>query len=91
MALAQIARGSSIRDGSFKQRVHAITALIVPGFAGVIRHADTLALALDARCYTPGAERTHLHSWKMRIKDVLLSVVTLGVVSAIIVCKMLPL
>lgn len=91
VALAQIARGSSIRDGSFKQRVHAITALIVPGFAGVIRHADTLALALDARCYTPGAERTHLHSWKMRIKDVLLSVVTLCVVSAIIVCKMLPL
>lgn len=91
VALAQIARGSSIRDGSFKQRVHAITALIVPGFAGVIRHADTLALALDARCYTPGAERTHLHSWKMRIRDVLLSVVTLGVVSAIIVCKMLPL
>lgn len=91
VALAQIARGSSIRDGSFKQRVHAITALIVPGFAGVIRHADTLALALDARCYTPGAKRTHLHSWKIRIKDVLLSVVTLGVVSAIIVCKMLPL
>lgn len=91
VALAQIARGSSIRDGSFKQRVHAITALIVPGFAGVIRHADILALALDARCYTPGAERTHLHSWKMRIKDVLLLVVTLGVVSAIIVCKMLPL
>lgn len=87
VALAQIARGSSIRDGSFKQRVHAITALIVPGFAGVIRHADILALALDARCYTPGAERTHLHSWKMRIKDVLLLVVTLGVVSAIIVCK----
>ena len=91
VALAQIARGSSIRDGSFKQRVHAITALIVPGFAGVIRHADTLTLALDARCYTPGAERTHLHSWKMRIKDVLLLVVTLCVVSAIIVCKMLPL
>ena len=91
VALAQIARGSSIRDGSFKQRVHAITALIVPGFAGVIRHADILVLALDARCYAPGAERTHLHSWKMHIKDVLLLVVTLCVVSAIIVCKMLPL
>ncbi|NSX40984.1 cobalt ABC transporter ATP-binding protein [Gardnerella swidsinskii] len=91
VALAQIARGSSIRDGSFKQRVHAITALIVPGFAGVIRHADILAFALDARCYAPGAERTHLHSWKMHIKDVLLLVVTLCVVSAIIVCKMLPL
>lgn len=90
VALAQIARGSSIRDGSFKQRVHAITALIVPGFAGVIRHADTLALALDARCYTPEAERTHLYSWKIRIKDVLLLVITLSVVCAIIVCNMLP-
>lgn len=90
VALAQIARGSSIRDGSFKQRVHAITALIVPGFAGVIRHADTLALALDARCYTPEAERTHLYSWKIRIKDVLLLVITLSVVCAIIMCNMLP-
>lgn len=84
VAIAQIARGSSIRDGSFKQRIHAITALIVPGFAGVIRHADTLALALDTRCYVPGAARTHLHVWKMRLKDVALLVLTVGIVSAII-------
>lgn len=89
VALAQIARGSSIRDGSFKQRIHAITAIIVPGFASVIRHADTLALALDSRCYTPGAKRTHLHTWRVRIKDIALLVTSLIIVSAIIACKIL--
>lgn len=89
VALAQIARGSSIRDGSFKQRIHAITAIIVPGFASVIRHADTLALALDSRCYTPGAKRTHLHTWRVRIKDISLLVTSLIIVSAIIACKIL--
>lgn len=89
VALAQIARGSSIRDGSFKQRIHAITAIIVPGFASVIRHADTLALALDSRCYTPGAKRTHLHTWRVLIKDISLLVTSLIIVSAIIACKIL--
>lgn len=89
VALAQIARGSSIRDGSFKQRIHAITAIIVPGFASVIRHADTLALALDSRCYTPGAKRTHLHTWRVRIKDIALLITSLIIVSAIIACKIL--
>ena len=89
VALAQIARGSSIHDGSFKQRIHAITAIIVPGFASVIRHADTLALALDSRCYTPGAKRTHLHTWRVRIKDIALLVTSLIIVSAIIACKIL--
>lgn len=89
VALAQIARGSSIHDGSFKQRIHAITAIIVPGFASVIRHADTLALALDSRCYTPGAKRTHLHTWRVRIKDIALLLTSLIIVSAIIACKIL--
>lgn len=89
VALAQIARGSSIHDGSFKQRIHAITAIIVPGFASVIRHADTLALALDSRCYTPGAKRTHLHTWRVRIKDIALLVTSLIIVIAIIACKIL--
>lgn len=83
VALAQIARGSSIRDGSLSKRVKAITALIIPGFAGVIRHADTLALALDTRCYVPGAERTHLHSWKVKAKD--LALLTFAILTVVII------
>lgn len=84
VALAQIARGGNIKDGSIKKRLRAITSLIVPGFASVIRHANTLGLALDSRCYVPGAKRTHLHTEKMRLKDFALLSVTLAIVFGII-------
>lgn len=84
VALAQIARGGNIKDGSIKKRLQAITSLIVPGFASVIRHADTLGLALDSRCYVPGAKRTHLHTEKMRLKDFVLLIITLAIVCGII-------
>lgn len=84
VALAQIARGGNIKDGSIKKRLRAITSLIVPGFASVIRHANTLGLALDSRCYVPGAKRTHLHTEKMRLKDFALLIITLTIVFGII-------
>lgn len=84
VALAQIARGGNIKDGSIKKRLQAITSLIVPGFASVIRHANTLGLALDSRCYVPGAKRTHLHTEKIHIKDFALLIITLGIVCGII-------
>ncbi|WP_421778401.1 energy-coupling factor transporter ATPase [Gardnerella sp. KA00747] len=84
VAHAQTARGGSIRDGSICKRIHAISSLIVPAFAGVIRHSETLSLALDTRCYTPSATRSHLHTLKVSAKDVLLLVVAVGFVSAII-------
>lgn len=84
VAHAQTARGGSIRDGSICKRIHAISSLIVPAFAGVIRHSETLSLALDTRCYTPSATRSLLHTLKVRAKDVLLLVVAVGFVSAII-------
>lgn len=84
VALAQIARGGNIKDGSIKKRLRAITSLIVPGFASVIRHANTLGLALDSRCYVPGAKRTHLHTEKIRLKDFALLIITLGIVCGII-------
>ena len=84
VAHAQTARGGSIRDGSIGKRIHAISSLIVPAFAGVIRHSETLSLALDTRCYTPSATRSHLHTLKVSAKDVLLLVVAIGFVSTII-------
>lgn len=84
VALAQIARGGNIKDGSIKKRLQAVTSLIVPGFASVIRHANTLGLALDSRCYVPGAKRTHLHTEKIHIKDFALLSVTLAIVCGII-------
>lgn len=66
---AQAARGGSIETGSPMQRVRAMCAVIVPIFAGVIRHADNLALALDARCYQEGEPRSHWHALHMHARD----------------------
>lgn len=84
VAHAQTARGGSIRDGSISKRIRAMSSLIIPAFAGVIRHSETLSLALDTRCYTPGATRSHLHTMKVRAKDMLLLAITVCVISAII-------
>lgn len=58
---AQATRGGDVGRGGFRRRFRAMCALVVPMFAGALRHADHLATALDARCYTGGAGRTKWH------------------------------
>lgn len=66
---AQAARGGSIESGGMTKRVRAMCAIVIPVFAGAIRHADNLALALDARCYQEGVRRTQWHPLTMRARD----------------------
>ena len=68
---AQSARGGDIETGSPAKRLRALTAIVVPVFAGTLRHADNLALALDARCYEEGAHRTHWRRMRVRRRDLL--------------------
>jgi energy-coupling factor transporter transmembrane protein EcfT len=44
------------------------------------RRADELALAMDARCYLPGAPRTHLHPLQAHRRDAVLLVAVVAVV-----------
>lgn len=74
---AQSVRGGSIETGTFVQRIKAITAIIIPVFAGAIRHADNLSLALDARCYEEGIMRTHWRIMRIAKRDI--AVVGVGV------------
>lgn len=66
---AQAARGGSIETGSPTKRIKAVVAIIVPIFAGALRHSDNLSLALDARCYEEGIRRTHWHAMRIRGRD----------------------
>ena len=66
---AQAARGGTIETGPFMARVRAMAAIVVPVFAGTIRHADNLSLALDARCYEEGVDRTHWRVMRLRRRD----------------------
>lgn len=67
---AQSARGGSIETGSPIRRIHAMAAIIVPVFAGALRHADNLSLALDARCYEEGIDRTHWRAMRITPHDI---------------------
>lgn len=58
---AQRARGASFDEGGPIRRIRALVPVLVPLFAGSLRHADGLSRALDARCYEGGAARSHWH------------------------------
>ena len=70
IADAQAARGGSIETGSPLQRAKAMSAIVVPVFAGTLRHADNLSRALDARCYEGGSGRTHYRAMAVAGRDV---------------------
>jgi energy-coupling factor transport system permease protein len=52
----------------------------VPLFVVSFRRADDLALAMEARCYTPGAERTRLHPLHARPADAVLLALTVATI-----------
>lgn len=75
---AQAARGGNIETGSPLRRLKALTATLIPVFAAALRHSDNLSLALDARCYEEGIQRTHWHAMHVTGKDIVF--ITLSVV-----------
>lgn len=85
---AQSARGGSIETGSPVSRLKALTAIVVPVFAGTLRHADNLSLALDARCYEAGARRTPWREMTIRERDIVFAVITLAYLSTLVTLGM---
>lgn len=57
---AQISRGAGLGSSPVKG-VRILPSVMVPLFASVFRHAETLSAAMDARCYHGGPGRTRLH------------------------------
>ena len=57
LAAAHRSKMGGVRWG-FRHRAGAIVPLAVPLFLGVLRRADELAVALDARCFLPGRPRS---------------------------------
>lgn len=81
---AQSARGGCIETGSAFQRIRAMGAIIVPVFAGALRHADNLSLALDARCYEQGLTRTHWRLLRLGLNDYVFAVLISVAISTIL-------
>ena len=81
---AQVSRGARL-SGSPLRGVRALSSVAVPMFASVFRHAETLAAAMDARCYHGEQGRTKLHPLRLACRDAVgcaVMVVLLAVVVA---------
>jgi len=66
---AQQARGWVIGEGSFVQRIKSYLPILVAVIVTSLRLADNLSLALAARGFQPGAERTYLRELKLGSAD----------------------
>lgn len=84
---AQAARGADFETGNIFQKLRNMLPILVPLFAAAIRRAGDLALAMDARCYHGGANRTKLHPLKYSVGDGIACLVLVGyiVILAVIV------
>ncbi len=62
---AQMARGADFESGNILQRAKALVPLLVPLFISAFRRADELAMAMEARCYRGGDNRTRMKVLKV--------------------------
>lgn len=66
---AQMARGADFQSGNLLRRAKNLVPLLVPLFISSFRRADELALAMEARCYRGGENRTRMYELKMHVGD----------------------
>lgn len=67
---AQMARGADFESGNLINRAKNMVPLLVPLFISAFRRADDLAMAMEARCYRGGENRTRLKELKMTSLDI---------------------
>lgn len=87
---AQVSRGANFSTNP-RSWISMMAALIVPLFASAFRHAETLSLGMDARCYHGQEGRTRLNSLAFSKRD-LGGVIYLvcGIVAAIATSTLTP-
>lgn len=66
---AQQARGADFESGGVIKRAKALIPVLVPLFVSAFRIAQDLAMAMEARCYHGGENRTRMHEMKLKIGD----------------------
>ncbi|MDR3564665.1 MAG: energy-coupling factor transporter transmembrane component T [Negativicutes bacterium] len=66
---AQMARGADFAEGNLLRRAKSMVPLLVPLFISAFRRADELAVAMEARCYQGGANRTRMKELQFAFQD----------------------
>ncbi|MGI6097907.1 MAG: energy-coupling factor transporter transmembrane component T family protein [Dethiobacteria bacterium] len=67
---AQMARGADFSSGNIIRKAKSLVPILVPLFVSAFRRADELAVAMEARCYRGGENRTRMRELHVRWVDV---------------------
>lgn len=86
---AQASRGVDFKNGKLKEKVVAITSLIVPLLIAELSRSDELANAMEARNYNPLAVRTRYRKLTWTLKDTLSMIFAFLILAIIIVIVIL--
>ena len=81
---AQMARGADFETGNILRRARNLIPLLVPLFVSAFRRADELAIAMEARCYRGGQNRTKLRELQTSPLDYLGIATVAGFIIAIV-------
>ncbi len=84
---AQKSRGADFESGNIMSRAKNLVPLLVPLFISAFRRADELAMAMEARCYRGGENRTRMRQLKISKGDYVATGIFIAYFAAIIVIK----
>ncbi len=84
---AQKSRGADFESGNIVSRARNLVPLLVPLFISAFRRADELAMAMEARCYRGGENRTRMRQLKISKGDYVASGIFAVYFAAIIMIK----
>ena len=87
---AQTARGADFESGNLINRAKAMVPLLVPLFVSAFRRADDLAMAMEARCYRGGNQRTRLKVLKFSKLDGYAALMTAGLCALVLLERLMP-
>ena len=82
---AQQARGADFESGGLLKRAKALIPVLVPRFVSAFRIAQDLAMAMEARCYRGGENRTRMHEMKLRRRDFIAFILMAAFLAIIII------
>ena len=83
---AQQARGADFESGNLLKRAKSLIPILVPLFVSAFRIAQDLAMAMEARCYRGGENRTRMNEMKFAGRDYA-AIVMMIVFGAIIIIE----
>ena len=81
---AQQARGADFQSGNLFKRAKSLIPILVPLFISAFRIAQDLAMAMEARCYQGGGNRTRMNAMKPGLRDLAAAGVFLAFLAAVI-------